>query len=176
MTKEMEDNLTNENNKQYFADVTYYYTPPNSQGNKLFIIMSFNKEKFKSILCSITLLCNDVETFSVILEHLKLKYKFNPNKVTIDYSKSEYLAFKNIFNNIIIIPCFYNFCKNIIRHLPEIKSKTNTIENFALDLFDNIKLLCFVEYNNIINFYDEIKHKFRVKFPKFFKYLDNFYI
>ena len=44
------------------------------------------------------------------------------------------------------------------------------------DLFANIKLLCFVDITNIKNFYNEIKYKYRVKFPKFFKYFDKFYL
>ena len=68
MTKEMEDNLTDKNNSQYFSDVTYYCIPPHNHNYRLFIIMSFNKEKFKSILCNISLISNgNLETFVVIL-------------------------------------------------------------------------------------------------------------
>mgnify|MGYP002624394402 CR=1 FL=1 len=176
LTKEMEDNLINKNISQYFGDVTYYCTPPNKHKYRLFILMGFNKEKYKTVLCNISLICNEnMETFKVILEHLKLKYNFHPNKITLDFSKAEYYAFKIVYKDIIIIPCFYHYCKNIIRNLPELKSKTKTIKKQAIDLFDNMKLICFIEVNNIDSFYEEIKYKYSAKFTKFFKYFENFY-
>ncbi len=35
MTTEMIDNITNKNNIQFFMDVTYYDTPPNTKKFKL---------------------------------------------------------------------------------------------------------------------------------------------
>ena len=56
MTPEMEQNLKDKNNIQFFCDVTYYCVPPNNNKYRLFIIISFNKEKYKSTLCNITMI------------------------------------------------------------------------------------------------------------------------
>ena len=49
MTKEIENILISEDNKQYFADCTYYAIPPNKNKYKLFLILAFNKKKQKSV-------------------------------------------------------------------------------------------------------------------------------
>ena len=82
------------------------------------------------------------ETFYTILEFLKNKYKFVPKNITIDFSKSLYNAYKNLFKDININPCFYHYCQNIKRKLPQLKDKNSIINNYAKDLFANLKLLC----------------------------------
>lgn len=72
MIKEMEHNLKTLSNIQYFSDVTYYCIPPNIHKFRLFILLSFNKEKYKTLLCNISLISNEyIETFQTILEFLK---------------------------------------------------------------------------------------------------------
>lgn len=106
MTKEMEQNIQKDNNIQYFSDVTYYCIPPNQYKYKLFILLAFNKDLYKRILCNISLISNEnIETFTTLLEYLKNKYQFNPSRVTIDFSKAEFNSFKNVFPDITIIPC-----------------------------------------------------------------------
>ena len=117
----------------------------------------------------------NTETFYTLFDYLKNKYNFKPKNITIDFSISEYYGFKNVFNDIIIIPCFFHFCQNIARNLPELKNNNNTIKNYAKDLFTNLKLLCFVEREKVKNFYEEILYKFRSKFSIFFKYFDKYY-
>ena len=125
MTKQMEENIQMNSNIQFFSDVTYYCIPPNQYKYKLFVLLAFNKELYRSILCNISLICNEnTETFSTLLEYLKNKYDFKPNRITIDFSKSEFNSYKLIFPNITIIPCFYHFCQNITRKLPQIYSLT----------------------------------------------------
>ena len=176
MTTEMEKNLISPNNSQYFSDITYYCVPPNNKQYKLFVLMSFNKELYKSTLCNLGLISNEnTETFYTILDFLKNKYKFEPKFITIDFSKSLYNAYKNIFNDINIIPYFYHYCQNITRKLPQLKDKYNVIKNFVKDLLTNLKLLCFVERDKLNIFYDEIRYKYRSKLPKFFKYFTKFY-
>ena len=90
MTEEMEINLTSANNNQNFSDVTYYCLPPNNKKCRLFVLISFNKEKFYSTLCILSLICNEnIETFYLILNFLKNKYNFSPINITIDFSKGE---------------------------------------------------------------------------------------
>ena len=42
---------------------------------------------------------------------------------------------------------------NIIKCIPELRNKNKKIKNLGKDLLSNIKLLCFVNKNNIISFY-----------------------
>lgn len=107
MTKEMETNLISNNNIQYFSDVTYYCVPPNNKKYRLFVLMSFNKEKYYSTLCNLSLICNEnIETFYIILDFLKHKYNFSPINITIDFSKAEYIAYKKVFPNIVLFHVF----------------------------------------------------------------------
>ena len=55
MTEEMENNIHEINNIQYFLDVTYYTTPPTKNKNKLFVILSFNKNRFCTLLFNLSL-------------------------------------------------------------------------------------------------------------------------
>ncbi len=64
MTKEMEHNITEENNIQYFSDTTYYSMPPNKFNYKIFLILAFNNKLHKVILCNISIISNEnKETF-----------------------------------------------------------------------------------------------------------------
>ena len=102
MTKEMEENIQLNFNLQYFSDVKYY----------LFVLLAFNKNLYKSILCNIPLISNEnIETFSTLLEFLNNIYQFNPKRVKLDFSKAEFTSFKIVFPNIRIIPFFYHFCQ-----------------------------------------------------------------
>ena len=72
MSDEMEENIKNNKNTQYFIATTYYATPPNSAQNKIMVILAFNSESFKSILCNLSIISNEnKETFFTIFEYLK---------------------------------------------------------------------------------------------------------
>ena len=74
-------------------DVTYYSSPPSKVKYKLFVLLAFNQSKYKTILCNLSLIENEnTETFITILSHLKNKYNFNPQKISIDFSKAEFKA------------------------------------------------------------------------------------
>ena len=178
MTEDMINNIRNKHNIQYFMDVTYYETPPpNVNKYKLLIIIAFNLEEYKTTTSNISILSNENKpTFITILEHLKIRYNFYPNKLTIDYYKAEFSAIKTIFPNSIIIPCFFHFIMNISKKIPNLKSKNKSEKTFALDLLSNIKLLCFMPNNKIKNFYQLIKQKYLNSFKEFFKYFDKYYI
>ena len=177
MTKNMITNIINKDNIQYFMDVTYYATPPNTSKYKLLVILAFNRDLYKSIICNLSILQNEnKETFVTILDYLKNKYNWIPTTITIDYSKAEKNALQYVFPNIKFIPCFYHFMVNIIKHLPELKSKNKTIKTLAKDCLANIKLLSFIPLNYFDSFYKLIYNKYQVKFPKFFIYFKKNYI
>ena len=76
MSDEMEENIKNKKNTQYFLDTTYYATPPNSTQNKIVVNLAFNSETFKSLICNLSLISNEnKETFFTIFEYLKQRYK-----------------------------------------------------------------------------------------------------
>ena len=103
MSKEMEENIKSPENTQYFSDVTYYCVPLNNKKHKLFTTLAFNKRKYHTVLCNLSMIQNEnIETFYTVLEHLKNRYNFNPKNITIDFSKAEYGAYKKIFNDITI--------------------------------------------------------------------------
>ena len=140
-------------------------------------MLAFNKKLYRTIICNISIIANEnKETFIVLFNHLKIKYNFNPKKITIDFSKALILSLKVCFPSIIIIPCFFHYMQNVIRHFKEIKRKNKTIKDLAKDCLANIRMLAFIPYNKINSFYNELKNKYRVKFPALFKYIDKNYI
>jgi len=60
--------------------------------------------------------------------------------------------------------------KRIIKHLPQINNKKETIQKKAKDLFSNIKILLFLNKNNVKEFFQLIIKKYEPDFPKFIKY------
>ena len=110
MNKEMELNISNKDNSQYFIDITYYATPHNNKNYKLFVILAFNYKEYKTIICNISIITNEnTETIITIIEYLRDKYNWQSNRMAFDFSLAELKAFKLIFPNVIIIPCFSIF-------------------------------------------------------------------
>ena len=121
MNTEMKENIKNEKNIQYFLDVTYYDTPPNNKKYRILIILLFNSELFRTLLCNISIISNqNKETFYTIFDYLKKKYKFNPNIITIYYSLAEVNGIKHVFPQIRLIPCFFHFMQNIVKRLRDL--------------------------------------------------------
>ena len=177
MNNEMENNIQKKDNSQYFSDCTYYALPPYNRGSKIWILIAFNKSLFKTLLCCISIIKNEnKETILTILDYLSLKYNFNPNIITLDFGRGPYVAFKTKFPNCRIFPCFFHFIQRILLHLKEINSTNKTLKKKAKDLLANIKLLCFINNNEIDSFYDKIYRKYNKTFPKFFKYFNNTYL
>ena len=112
------------------------------------------------------------KTFVTILEYLKIKYNWVPERITIDYSRAEKNVLIYSFLNVDIIPCFFHFMENITKHFNEIRANIKTIKNLSKDSLSNIKLLCFILFNIFDGFYKLILNKFRCKFPAFFKYFN----
>ena len=145
MTNKMKDIITNnENNIQVFCDTTYHALPNKSTHFKLWILVAFNKRLFKTVLLSICLIKNEnEETFTKIFMYLKERFKFNPSFITMDLCKAEIKAAKKIFDNTNIILCFFHYIQRLIKHLKEIRSKTNSIKEEANNLLANLKLIVF---------------------------------
>ena len=63
-----------------------------------------------------------------------------------------------------------------IKHFPELKDKNKNIKSKARDLLAKLKLLCFINNENIDEFYLKIKKYFKNSFAKFFIYYENTYL
>ena len=177
MSETMEENIKRNNNIQYFLDVTYYATPPTNKKYKLLVILAFNRDLFKSVLCNLSIIEKEnKETFYTILKYLSNKYNWKPLRISIDYSKSERNAIIQLFPDIEILPCFFHFMENIVKHLKDIRSRNKTIKKLAKDCLSNIKLLSFIPLNKFDSLYELILKKYRSKFPNFFKYFERNYI
>jgi hypothetical protein len=104
MTKKMENNLTNNNNTQFFADTTYNAVTYCNKKFKLWVLIAFNKEIQHSILCWLALIKNEnKETYLTIFVYLNNKYNFNPELIIIDLGRGCYAAIKEKYKNTNII-------------------------------------------------------------------------
>ena len=167
----MTSNLKDRNIKQYFMDVTYYAIPSNNSDYKLLILIGFNVEEKLSKLCMISIIRNEnIETFSTILEYLKINFGFYPKIITTDCQKAEIIAVRKIFPDTKNIICYYHIIKRCVLHLPELKSKNKYLKNKAQDMLSNIKMLLFIDINSVDSFFEKIKHKYNSSVPKFIKY------
>lgn len=114
MTKEMENNIMDKNNTQYFCDTTYNAVPYNNKRLKLWVLVACNKKLQHTILCSLILLYNEnKETILTILDYFNQKYNFYPEITTIDFAKGPCEALKEKFPESIIILCFYHYINMI---------------------------------------------------------------
>ena len=76
---------------------------------KIFIILAFNKDLYKTILFNIFLIYNEnKETFINIFNFLKNKCDFYPTRITIDYSMALLNAIKVSFPESKIVPYFFH--------------------------------------------------------------------
>ena len=123
---------------------------------------------------SICLLKN--ENILKILDYLQQKYNFNPKYISLDFDRGPYTAFRYKYPNSKIVPCFFHFIQRLIIHLPELKSKENPFYMEAKDLLANIKLLCFINTDQIEEFYTNIKKKYKKNFKNFLRYFDDTYM
>ena len=161
MNDEMEENIKNKNNCQYFLDTRYYATPPNSKQNKMVEILAFNKADYKTVICNLSIISNEnKEIFLALFEYLRNRYNWQPKLITIDYSIPELTSIFSVFPKVTILPCFFHFIKNIIKKLPQLKSRNNNVINTTRNLLSNIKLLCFIPLSIVQDFYEKINNKF----------------
>ena len=138
MTEDMEKNIILEDNFQYFLDITYYALPPKPQKYKIIAILAFNNKLYKSILCNLSLIANEnKETLITLFEHLKIKYHWNPELISIDFSKAEFSSLNYVFPNIKIIPCFYHLMVNVTKRIKDLKSQDKKKKENAKNLIAN---------------------------------------
>ena len=173
MNDDLEKNIKDPNNNQYFCDTTYYTIPPHNKGSKIWILLSFNIKLMKTLLCCIAIIRNEnKETIIRIFDHLSIKYNFNPILITMDFGRGPHTAVKEKYPNCRVFPCF-RMMQKIYLHLGELKSNNKSLKNKAKDLVANIKLLCFINKEEINSFYNKIKNKYNDDFESFLIYFYN---
>ena len=171
MTNDMIQNIKEPENIQYFSDTTYYCIPPQCKSLKMWILLSYNKKYNKILICNISLIKNEnLETYKKILLYLKDTFNFKPEIMTVDFCKAAYIAFKNIYKDIIMVPCFFHLIQRLILHLPQYKDSKLTIKNNAKNILINIKILCFVDNTKIDELFEKIKDKYYHINKNFFDY------
>ena len=114
MNEDMENNIQNTDNMQYFSDTTYYVIPPYNKSYKLWILLTFNKKFMKTLLCCMALIKNEnKETITKIFVYLNLKYNFKPNIISMDFGRGPYKAVIHKYPNCRIFPCFFSINSEI---------------------------------------------------------------
>ena len=112
-------------------------------------------------------------TYEVLFENVKNKFGFNPKLFTMDFQKSSAKAIKNIFPNIYFIKCFFHFIQSLIKNLKKYNLFKNEFKKEIYELLFNLKMLSFINPDNIYNIYKKIKKKFNdKKYIDFFRYFE----
>ena len=121
-----------------------------------------------------------METYELFYTILKNKYNFVPKFITCDFMKSNINAIYNIFkDNTKIITCFFHYVQCLWRKANSFHLRNkNYIENTKVLIF-NLKILPFLEYENMFKFYKEIKIQSifnDIMYDNFFNYLEKNWI
>ena len=134
--------------------------------------ISVNNNNQKTKICLIALIKKEnKETFSEILNYLKVNFNFSHKIITIDISLAEIMSIRKTFPFCKNLLCFYHIIQRCVKYLPQIRSKNSSIKTKANDLLINIKILLFIDSNNIENYFDMIINKYINDFKKFIKYI-----
>ena len=175
MNEQMKKNISLKDNIQYFGDTTYDCVPPQNNKMKLFALLCYNKKSNKILLCMLALIYNEnAETLETIFNFLKHNYFFKPDLITLDLGKAGLKAIKSIYPDIRIFPCYFHLIRRIILHIKNLKSKNSVIKRCAKNLLFNIKLLLFIDTDQIDTFYNLIKHKYENSNKNFFRYFERY--
>ena len=118
----------------------------------------------------------NIETFETIYNYLKLNYNIQPPLITIDFCKANYIAIKKIFPNTRIFPCYFHLIRRLIIHLKTLRSNNSVIKTTAKNLLFNMKLLLFIDNENIDEFFEMIKDKYYDSNKSFIDYFEKNYM
>ena len=102
-------------------------------------------------------------------------YQINIKSITSDDEFALLKAIKSNFKNVDNFICLYHFKKNLISQL---KIEGMMKKNFKKDskyIVNELTKLC-IDYNGSINYIYEKINTFKTKYPKFSKFLENYFI
>ena len=153
----------------FFMDCTYRAVPPNKYKYRLMVIVGYDLNKKKTVLCSFILLKNEKEkSFKLIFEYLHEHYSFNPRRIMCDFNLAQINAVKNTFPECIINTCFFHFSQAIWKNFRKYDFCGKGTYNDNNELLFNIQLMCFIDRDNIVIFYKDFKKVIKIKISKFF--------
>ena len=142
-------------------------------GYKLKIISKLNK----ILLCALALIYNEnKETLESIYKYLKLNYNFYPKLFAVDFGRAGYVSIKNIFPKTRIYPCYFHLIRRLIIHIKNLKSNNKILKRASKDLLFNMKILLFIDPDEIDGFFKKIKNKYHNGNAKFFTYFEKTYL
>ena len=174
INKRMYEEFKNSDIYQYFGDATYRCVPPTLRNYKLYAITGFNFIVKRTRLLSLILIPNETEiTYFEMFNYLKNNFGFKPKIFTMDFNKASSKAIKRVYPSIYLIKCFFHYVYNIWNHFNRygLNNKDNMKDLYELAF--NLKMLCFVNPDNIIKIYKKIEKKFNKKqYKEFFKYYE----
>ena len=161
MTKNMILEIKNKDIYQFFGDATYRCTPPTFRGYKLYVISGFNLCLKRSRILAYILIPNETfTTYTILFYKLKNDFGFNPKIYNLDFNRASSKAVKSNFPNIYLVKCFYHFVQAIWKNLKQYGLTKKEYIKETIELSYNIKLLCFVDPNNIYSIYQKIQKKY----------------
>ena len=135
-------------------------------------ISGHNYNDNTTVLCAFILGMNEKKyTFDEVFKILKIKYKFNPNYIMCDFRISQIKAVKYNFPRSNIHCCFFHYSQALWKHFMKygLGGKNTYLDNSEL-LF-NLQLLCFIDIENIEDFYKKIVKTYKEnKYKNFFNY------
>ena len=171
-TKEMLNNLNNANIEQYFMDGTYKIVPNFGNFKTMVTLLVYNKEINAFVQCCYTLLTDETENiYEKFLHLLKFNYNFISKYLTIDFSKSEENAIKQIYENETkIIFCFFHFVQCLWRRINKIDLRKKEYIKVSKSLIFIIKLFAFINIDKIEDSYNCIKNSELFKGEKYKEY------
>ena len=181
-TNNMLKNLNNKNIEQYFMDGTYKIFPNIGSFKSLITLLGYNRKDNTFAQCCYALVTDESEnTLQKYLNLLKLNYDFIPKYITIDFSKAEENAIKEVYKNenVEIIYCLFHFVQCLWRKLNSLGLRKKEFIKLSKSLVFNIKILAFIKLEKVEESYNDIKNSNlykNEKFTPFFKYLDNNWI
>ena len=117
-------------------------------------ISGHNYNDNKTVLCAFILVMNEKKyTFDEVFKILKIKYKYNPNYMMCDFRISQIKAIQNCFPRCNIHFCFFHYNQALLKHFMKqgLEGKNIYLNNSELLL--NLQLLCFIDIENIEDFY-----------------------
>jgi len=104
---------------------------------------------------------------------LKNDFVFSPKIYTCDFNKAQAKAVKDNFPEIYLVKCFFHFVQCIWKNFKKLGlTKSDNIKE-TTELTYNIKMLCFIDPENIYTLYKKILKKYNApKFNDFFNYFN----
>ena len=154
-------NLNNKNIEQYFMDGTYKIVPNIGSFKSLITLLGYNRKDNTFAQCCYALITDESEnTLQKYLNLLKLNYDFIPKYITIDFSKAEENAIKEVYKNenVEIIYCLFHFVQCLWRKLNSLGLRKKEFIKLSKSLVFNIKILAFIKLENVEESYNDIKN------------------